>query len=300
MDLIRVNTQTRIVALFRMSRPQMLAVGVLVCALGVLMGAHATGDVRWSSAAAGLVALLAANLCAHFADEYTDRDTDALSQRTWFSGGSGVLPSGLVAPAFALRAALIAAACALLAGAMATALGWLSPAAFAILLLGLLGGWCYSMPPLALERRGLGELANAALGAILIPLLGFATQRGAITPDAVLGLLPVFTITMANLLGVHWADRRADAAVGKRTLVVMLGKRALHLHRLLTALTYASTWALAGAALLPPSVAVAITLTLPISLWATAAFTRRERDGSSSVAMAALMLAACVGWHLAA
>lgn len=115
------------------------------------------GEARWSSAAVSLVVPLAANLCAHFADEYADRDTGALSQRTWFSGGSGVLPSGLVAPAFALRAA----PCALLAGAMATALGWLSPAAFAILLLGLLGGWCYSMPPLALERRGVGELANA-------------------------------------------------------------------------------------------------------------------------------------------
>lgn len=188
MDPTRVNAQTHIVALFRMSRPQMLAAGVLVYALGVLMGAHAAGEARWSSAAVGLVVLLAANLCAHFADEYADRDTDALSQRTWFSGGSGVLPSDLVAPAFALRAALIAVACALLVGVMVATLGWLSPAAFAILLLGLLGGWCYSMPLLALERRGLGELTNAVLGAILIPLLGFATQCSAITPDAVLGL----------------------------------------------------------------------------------------------------------------
>lgn len=288
----------RLTALLLMSRPQMLAAGALVYALGVLMGAHGVGSVQWPPAAAGLVAMLAANLCAHFADEYADRDTDALSQRTWFSGGSGVLPAGLVAPVFALRATLIAAACALLAGALFTTLGWLSPAAFGIILLGLLGGWCYSMPPLALERRGLGEVTNATLGALLIPLLGFAAQRGAITLNAVLGLLPVFTITVANLLGVHWADRRADAAVEKRSLVVMLGARVLHLHRLLIALTYVLTWALASG-VLPPSVVIAITLTLPVSLWATATFTRRERDGASSVAMVALMLAACVGWRLA-
>lgn len=278
-----------------MARPQMIAAGALVYALGVLMGAHAAGEIRWPAAAAGLIALLAANLCAHFADEYADRDTDALSRRTWFSGGSGVLPSGLIAPSFALRAAWVAGACAVIAAAAFLALGLLSPVACGIVLLGLAGGWCYSMPPLALERRGLGEVTNAALGALLIPLLGFATQRGDLTVEATLGLLPVFAITLANLLGVHWADRRADAAVGKRTLVVILGIRALHLHRILIVLTYALTWALAGASL-PPSVAVAITLTLPISLWATITFTRRERDGASSAAMVALMLAACVGW----
>jgi 1,4-dihydroxy-2-naphthoate octaprenyltransferase len=242
-----------------------------------------------------LIALLAANLCAHFADEYADRDTDALSRRTWFSGGSGVLPEGLVRPRFALRAALIAGACALLASAIFAALGWLSLAALGIVWLGLAGGWCYSMPPFVLERRGLGEMTNAALGALLIPLLGFTTQVGTPTLGAMLALMPVFSITLVNLLGVHWADRCADAAVGKRTLAVILGKRALHLHRALVALTYGLTWLLVGTAL-PLSVVIAITLTLPISLWATVTFAQRERDGTSSIAMAALMIAACAGW----
>ncbi|MFC1463476.1 MAG: prenyltransferase [Candidatus Brachytrichaceae bacterium NZ_4S206] len=278
-----------------MTRPPILAAGVLVYALGVSMGAHSTGAVDWTRAAAGLIALLAANLCAHFADEYADRDTDALSRRTWFSGGSGVLPAGLVAPTFALRAALVSGAGALLAGAAFAATGWLSLSALGIAWLGLIGGWCYSMPPFALERRGWGELTNAALGALLIPLLGFTTQRGAPTLDAILSLTPVFVITLVNLLGVHWADRHADAAVGKRTLAVILGRRTLHLHRALVALTYGLTGLLADT-MLPPSVVIAIMLTLPISLWATITFAQRERDGTSSIAMAALMIAACAGW----
>ncbi len=287
-----------VIALFRMARPQIIAAGILVYALGVLMGIWHAGAARWTSATAGLIALLAANLCAHFADEYADRDTDALSRRTWFSGGSGVLPAGIVEPRFALHAAWVAAAGALLAGAVFCALGLLSPAAFGIIALGLAGGWCYSMPPLVLERRGLGEVTNAALGALLIPLLGFTTQQGVPTLEATAALAPVFCITMVNLLGVHWADRHADAAVGKRTLVVLLGARALWVHRALVVLTYALAWLLAGSAL-PPRVAVAITLSLPISLWATARFTRHEQDGASSAAMVALILAACVGWHLA-
>jgi len=286
------------VALFRMARPQMIAAGLLVYALGVIMGARAAGAVDWPAMGAGVIALLAANLCAHFADEFADRDTDALSQRTWFSGGSGVLPSGLVPADFAWRAACVAAGCALAASVTFAGLGLLGPAALGIILIGLAGGWCYSMPPLALERRGLGEVTNAVLGAMLIPLLGFATQRGTPTPEAVAGLLPVFTITLVNLLGVHWADRQADAAVGKGTLAVMLGARVRLVHHLLTALTYGLTWALAGV-VLPPSVVLAVMLTLPISLWATITFTRRERDGASSAAMVALMVAACVGWWLA-
>lgn len=281
-----------------MARPLMLAAGVLVYALGVSMGAHSASAIDWTTATAGLLVLLAANLCAHFADEYADQDTDALGRRTWFSGGSGVLPSGLVAPAFALRAVRSAAACALLGSAVFALLGWLTPAALAIIWLGLAGGWSYSMPPFALERRGWGEVTNAVLGALLIPLLGFTTQMGRPTLEVVLALTPVFSITMVNLLGVHWADRCADAAVGKRTLAVILGERTLHLHRTLVALTYGLTWLLAGA-MLPLSVAIAITLTLPISLWATATFTRRERDGASSIAMAMVMIAACVGWRLA-
>jgi hypothetical protein len=66
----------------------------------------------------------------------------------------------------------------------------------------------------------------------------------------------------------------------------------------LTALTYALAWTLAGR-VLPLSVALAIALTVPISLWATITFTRRERDGASSAAMVALIIAACVGWWLA-
>ncbi|BCX06058.1 MAG: prenyltransferase [Candidatus Roseilinea sp.] len=285
-------------ALFRMARPQMIAAGLLVYALGVIMGARSAGAVHWPAMGAGLIALLAANLCAHFADEFADRDVDALSRRTWFSGGSGVLPAGLVPPELALRAAWVTAGFALFTSIIFAAVGLLSITALGVILLGLVGGWCYSMPPWALERRGLGEVTNALLGAMLIPLLGFATQHGALTLEAALGLLPVFVITMVNLLGVHWADRRADAAVGKRTLVVMLGARTLHLHRLLTVLTYALTWAPAGV-VLPLGVVVAITLTLPISLWATLTFTRREQDGASSAAMVALMIAACAGWGLA-
>lgn len=289
--------QRHIIALVKMARPQMVGAGMLVYALGVIMGVRATQAMHWPAAAAGLIVLLAANLCAHYADEYADRDVDALSRHTWFSGGSGVLPSGMVKPALALHAAVIAGAIAVGAAALFGVIGLLTVAALTISALGLIGGWCYSMPPLALERRGLGEAVNTALGALLIPLLGFTTQAGTPSVQAALALLPVCAITLANLLGVHWTDRRADAAVGKRTLVIRLGGQVLSLHRALVGLTYGLTWLFAGA-VLPIVVVAAITLTLPLSVWATLTFTRAERHAASSIAMVALMSAACAGWLL--
>jgi 1,4-dihydroxy-2-naphthoate octaprenyltransferase len=286
-------------AMMLMARPQMIAAGVLVYALGVAMGrAASAGSVSWEAAGAGLLVFIAANLCAHYADEYADMDTDALSQRTWFSGGSGALATGRAKPRHALGAAISCAVTTVALAVYFVCRGALPLAAWPIIALGLVGGWCYSMPPLALERRGLGEIVNVILGAVLIPLLGFTTQTGAPTIQAALALLPICAITMVNLLGAHWADRRADAAVGKRTLTVILGARAVPLHRALTAATYVVTWLL-GLTVLPMPVVVAITLTLPCSLWATRTFARTERRGASSAAMVLVIAAALVGWLLA-
>jgi 1,4-dihydroxy-2-naphthoate octaprenyltransferase len=285
-------------AMMLMARPQMIAAGVLVYVLGVAVGrAAAAGSVSWEAAGAGLLVFIAANLCAHYADEYADMDTDALSQRTWFSGGSGALTTGRAKPQHALGAAISCAVSTVALTVYFISSGTLPMAAWPIIALGLVGGWCYSMPPLAFERRGLGEIINAILGAVLIPLLGFTTQTGAPTIQAALALLPICAITMVNLLGAHWADRLADAAVGKRTLTVILGMRAVLLHRSLTAATYGLTWLL-GFTVLPLPVVVAVTLTLPFSLWATRTFLRAERSGASSAAMVLVIAAALAGWLL--
>ena len=43
-----------------------------------------------------LAVMVSAILMGHYANEYADVDTDSLTKRTLYSGGSGVLPSGIV------------------------------------------------------------------------------------------------------------------------------------------------------------------------------------------------------------
>ena len=52
----------------------------------------------------GLVVLLLVSSSVHFGNEYADYETDALTQRTLFSGGSGALPGSTVPRRVALRA----------------------------------------------------------------------------------------------------------------------------------------------------------------------------------------------------
>ncbi|MFO8155610.1 MAG: prenyltransferase [Pseudomonadota bacterium] len=92
-------------------------------------------------------------------------------------------------------------------------------------LLGLLIGWGYSAPPLALNSRGLGEIAIALAFGILIPLGTDLIQRGVFDPLVLWASLPYALLATSLLYINQFPDRRADAAVGKAHWVVRLGAR---------------------------------------------------------------------------
>lgn len=283
--------------LIRMARPVILLAGVLAYALGIAMALAFEGPIDWPAALAGAMVTLSAILMAHYADEYADVDTDSITRRTAFSGGSGVLPSGSLPPSWALGMARVFLVLSIGLTALFYGLSILPPACVWIALLGVLGGWVYALPPVALERRGLGEIDNAVLGAFVMPLMGYATQTGKVGPRAVLALLPVFALVLVNLLGTHWADREADAKVGRRSLVVVLGSRARRVHNALLLLAYGSTLMLTGW-VLPPAVAAGIGLSLPVAIWAAAGYARHATALPSSMAMVVGMLGATAGWFL--
>lgn len=186
----------QIVAMFRLARPVILQGGVLAYGLGVAMGYAQQGSVDWKNAVIGLAITESANLVAHYADEYADVDTDSLTRRTPFSGGSGVLPSGTIPAVWALYAAWLLTITTIgvtvwfiLSGVLSWHIAW-------IVGVGLFGGWFYSTPPVAFVRRGLGEIDNAMLGAFMMPLMGFTVQTGAPTLTALVNLIPIFSVVM--------------------------------------------------------------------------------------------------------
>lgn len=95
-------------------------------------------------------------------------------------------------------------------------------------LAGLLLGWAYSAPPLRLAGRGLGEVVITA--AWLLVIVGtHYVQLGRLSPVPAFVGLPYALLVAAILYVNQFPDARADAAAGKRTLVVRLGAaRAAH------------------------------------------------------------------------
>jgi 1,4-dihydroxy-2-naphthoate octaprenyltransferase len=167
-----------------------------------------------------------------------------------------------------------------------------------LLALSLFLGWFYSMPPLRLERRGLGELDNAFLGGFSMVLAGYLPQAGHFDLDSLLFCLPMFLVVLINLIPVHWSDREADRAVGKMTLVVRLGDRSTKLYLLLVGSLYAGT-VLLWPNVIPIEAMVLMMLTLPFALWSYLRFKRMGDEWTGSMLMGAFFLVTIAGLSLA-
>jgi 1,4-dihydroxy-2-naphthoate octaprenyltransferase len=274
----------------------LLLIGV-VYALGAAMAAGRGADFEPGAFVGGLVAIEVVAASVHYANEYADHETDRLTTPTRFSGGS----QALVETGVSRRVALWAATVTLVAGGAVAAVcvlqGHLAVAAAAVLAVIAALGWAYSVGPVALAWHGLGELDNALLGGVALPVFGFAVQTGAVSVPAVLASLPLFFFVFVNLLDTTWPDRGADAAVGKDTLATRWSASRLRA-------TYAvgvggavvSTATLAATGVIPLPVAAATAIALPLLVWGFRGYTRRRSPFPTVAAMVTLAVAQLLAW----
>lgn len=302
----------RLWVLWAASRPSQVALVVLVYGLGVGMttvgpplvvgDATATGpaDVLASDFLArvltGVSALLPVTITIHYANEYADAETDALTDRTPFSGGSGALVRTGLPAAFLRTATVLAFAVAVVAMAAGAASAALSLEAICVLLVLLVAGLAYSLPPVAFVRRGVGEFANAILGGTLLPIYGITVLS---TParGAWLAVVPFTLVVGCNLLATHWPDRKADAAVGKRTLAVRWpAGRLRRAFAVLSTLAGLLTLGLWVGGVFPTAVGVAHLVVAPFLVWSGVVLTRQRSPAPAVIAMVLLALTSTVAW----
>jgi 1,4-dihydroxy-2-naphthoate octaprenyltransferase len=211
----------RVVAFVRLARPSFLIGGFAGFALGAAVAHYDGFPLDWQTYFWGQFLVTSFHLMVHFANDYFDRSTDALATRTPWSGGSGVLPEGALPPWVALVAARVCAGAGLLVTLRAALTGDVVVAFLGIAIAA--GAWTYSAPPVRLYTRGLGELDVIAVVAVLVPLAGYATFAHGLGAHALLVTLPCACAMFAMILSVEVPDVTADAASGKRNLVVRWG-----------------------------------------------------------------------------
>lgn len=288
--------------LVEMSRPDQLLLMGLLYATGTLaaLGGGATLDVP--QVVTGFLLFLPVAVSVHYANEYADYETDHLTTRTPFSGGSGALVRTGLPRGLALRAAVAALAVAVVAVGVVAGfeLGGgpaLVPDAAALGLLAVVAvlGWQYSLPPLALAWRGWGELDNALLGGVLLPVYAVAVA-GEVTVGSVLAFLPFGCVVFVNLLATTWPDREADAAVGKDTLATRLSTgrlRSLYAGGLLAS---GVSLAVFHAGPVPALVCRASLLATPLLVWGLVTYTRQRSPFPTVAGMIVFAGAQFVAW----
>lgn len=218
-----------------------------------------------------LVAHAGVNVVNDYYDALNGSDAANTERQFPFTGGSRFIQNGILSRretgwfGYALLASVIPPGIWLAANS--------APALLLIGLAGLLVGWAYSAPPLKLMSRGVGELAIVA-GWLLVCIGTDFVQRGAFVALPLLAGLP-FALHVANILYINqFPDLKADASAGKRTVVVRLGAATAKWgYPLIALLAHGWLLAMVMAGYLP-TLALIATLTLPLSLYATASLLR--------------------------
>jgi 1,4-dihydroxy-2-naphthoate octaprenyltransferase len=295
----RASARIVIPAVVAMTRPSQLLLVAAVMLLGTAFAAAHGTSPDPGAMVVGLMALVLVAAGIHLADEYADHETDRLTSRTPFSGGSGALARTGLPRSVALRAAQVAT----VAGFGAALAGWsagvLPGPALVILCLGAAGGWAYSLGPFPLAWHGQGEAANGVLGGMLLPLFGVAVAGASVDVASIAAFVPLTLVVTANLLATTWPDRAADAAVGKRTLATRWQPAGLR-HLFATLAGGAAVLLATGLLAWPAVVALAGLSAVPLLVVGLAWYTRRESPLPTVAAMVWLVVAQLGAWTLVA
>lgn len=203
------------------ARPRTLGAAIAPIAVGT--GAAATiGAVQPVRAGLALIVMLAAQIGANYANDYSDgiRGTD--TERV---GPVRLVGQGLAAPAHVRLAALASLLVSAAAGLILVALigqWWL----LAVGGVALLAAWLYTGGPKPYGYFGLGEVFVFAFFGV-VPVVGTAYVQALTIPAAAwVASIGVGALTCAVLVANNLRDIPTDAAVGKRTLAVRMGDRA--------------------------------------------------------------------------
>jgi 1,4-dihydroxy-2-naphthoate octaprenyltransferase len=201
------------------ARPRTLPAAVAPVFVGTGVAAALDG-FRAVPAVLALVVALALQVAVNYANDYSDgrRGTDA--DRV---GPMRLVGSGAATPRQVLVAAVLAFAVAALAGLGLAALSswWL----VAVGAVSILAAWTYTGGPIPYGYRALGEVfVFVFFGLVAVVGTAFAQTRSldglAFAAAVPIGLLIVALLVVNNLRDVH-----GDAAVGKRTLAVLMGEQ---------------------------------------------------------------------------
>jgi 1,4-dihydroxy-2-naphthoate octaprenyltransferase len=202
-------------------RGPFLILAVVLTLIGVAAARH-DGHTHWIHAALLLAGVLLTHIAVNLFNELSDYHTgiDRVTQRTPFSGGSGMMQAGHTSPAgvrLAAYGAMFAAAAIGFYFAFAT--GWL------VLLFMAAGGLAIRFYTSHLARWLIGEFVSGLTLGSMVVLGTYYALTGQLTLPVVVLSIPPGLLTFQLLFLNEFPDVEADKQGGRRHLVIQFGHR---------------------------------------------------------------------------
>jgi 1,4-dihydroxy-2-naphthoate polyprenyltransferase len=244
------------------TRPQFLSLSIILAFLGTAIAWYDGYFRFWYAFLAG-IGLVLAHASVNIFNDYFDYRSgiDQATRRTPFSGGSGILPAGLLSPRQVLLLGIVTFLQATIIG-----IYFVIVSGYLLLPLLLVAGFFITLySPLILHRPWPEWAAGAGLG--LFPILGmYFVQTGAYTASVAIAAVPSAFLVHNLLLLNEFPDVEADSKAGRSTLPIVIGKKKAAIFYSCVALAvylWVIVWVAAG--VMPVWTLLAL-LTLPLTV----------------------------------
>jgi 1,4-dihydroxy-2-naphthoate octaprenyltransferase len=213
--------------------------GVLPFLLGAVIAWSQGNPINWVVLLLASAAVISIMLMTFLVNEYYDYEADLANQEFhMLSGGSRILPRGLIPRHHPIIAAYILLAIAIGIGLLLYFHFKTGPLTIPFGALAIFIGYAYTARPVRCSYRGLGEIAIWFTCGWLANTAGYYLQTGHIDHTVTLVSLPGATSVFLVILINEIPDIKSDRLYGKNNLAVRLGiARAGSLYSLLLILS---------------------------------------------------------------
>jgi len=205
----------------RVIRVRFLLASVIAVSVGLAINWTQNNSIDIFAALLTFAGVMALHASVDLLNDFWDykRGIDTITKRTKMSGGTGVLPEGLLKPSSVYRAGI---AFLIIGGGIGAYFVMTDGIIIAaILAFAILSIYFYSTK---IVDSGLAEFFVALKGTMIV-LGAFFIQSNQLTVDVVLAGVIVGVLSSLVLFIASFPDYTADKSKGRKTLVIVAGKR---------------------------------------------------------------------------
>ena len=204
----------------RVIRVRFLLASVIAVLVGLALNWSQNSSIDYFDAILTFAGVMALHASVDLLNDYWDfkRGIDTQTTRTKMSGGTGVLPEGLLKPSSVYRAGVLF----LIIGSLIGSYFVITNGILIAIILGfaILSIYFYSTK---IVDSGLGEFFVAVKGSMIV-IGAFFIQSGEVNFESILAGVVIGTLSSLVLFIASFPDHDADKSKGRKTLVIVIGK----------------------------------------------------------------------------